>query len=95
MSNEPDPRRTSANMATETVPNEIPNNSNMTTESDHRTRVKMTTKHIEWSTKCHHERQSRLLPRDDHRDLIAMDITAERLHVEIEQTTRSSTIPSH
>ena len=32
MSNEPDPCRTSANMATETVPNEIPNDCDMATE---------------------------------------------------------------
>ena len=47
MSDEPDPRQTSANTATETVPNEIPNNSNMTTELGHRTRSNMATEHNE------------------------------------------------
>ena len=35
--------RMNANTATETVPNEIPNNCNMTTEQGHRTRLNTTT----------------------------------------------------
>jgi len=36
-------------------------------------------------TKQHHKKQSRYLPRDDHRDLTATDITAEGLNMEIER----------
>jgi hypothetical protein len=51
------------------------------TEYDHRTRLNMTTELTEWSTEWHHER----LPRDDHRDLTATDITHQGLHMEIKR----------
>jgi len=46
-----------------------------------RTRWKMTTEHI----KRHRKRQSRQLPRDDHRDLTATDITADVLNMNIDR----------
>jgi hypothetical protein len=46
-----------ANMATETVPNELLNNYNMTTGWDHCTRSNMATERTESPTKWHQERQ--------------------------------------
>jgi len=83
------------NIATETVPNDIPINYNMATEWDHRTGLNMTTERTEWFTEWHHERQPRKQPRDDLRDLTETDITAEGLHMEIERITGSPSVPSH
>jgi hypothetical protein len=83
------------NTPTETVPNELPNNSNMATELGHRTRLKMTRERTESSTEWQTGRQSRKQPRNDHRDLIAMDITAKDIKWRSnERIVGSSTAPS-
>jgi len=70
------------NIVTDGDLNGIPNNCDMAPGLVS-SRSKMTTEHTEQSTEWHHNRQSRKLPRDDHRHLTVIDITAKRLHTEI------------
>ena len=84
--------RMNINMATKTVPNEIPNNSNTITELGHRMRLNMATECTKSPTKWHYERQSRKLPKDNHENLTETDINAERLPMDIERIT-GSTLP--
>jgi len=76
----------SAKTNTKAVPNGIPNDCDMA--------IELVPKEIENDHRAYLI-VYRMASRDDQRDLTAMDITAEGLHMEVERISGNLTVPSH